>query len=30
VLCWCDIDLDGKTAMISWQLQRYAGWLAIL
>ncbi len=28
-LRWCDIDLDGKTAVISQQLQQYDGWLAI-
>jgi hypothetical protein len=29
-LCWCDIDLDGKTAVISQQLQHYADRLATL
>ena len=28
-LCWCDIDLDGKTAVITQQLQQYDGRLAI-
>ena len=28
-LRWCDIDLDGKTAVISQQLQQYDGRLAI-
>ena len=28
-LRWCDIDLDGKTAMIAQQLQQYDGRLAI-
>ncbi|HEU5385067.1 MAG TPA: tyrosine-type recombinase/integrase [Streptosporangiaceae bacterium] len=28
-LRWCDIDLDGKTAMISQQLQQYDGRLAV-
>ena len=28
-LRWCDVDLDGKTAVISQQLQQYGGRLAI-
>jgi integrase len=28
-LRWCDIDLDGKTAVISQQLQQYDGHLAV-
>ena len=28
-LRWCDVDLDGKTAVISQQLQQYDGQLAI-
>jgi integrase len=28
-LRWCDIDLDGKTAVISQQLQQYDGRLAV-
>jgi len=28
-LRWCDVDLDGKTAVISQQLQQYDGRLAV-
>jgi integrase len=28
-LRWCDVDLDGKTAVISQQLQQYDGHLAV-
>jgi integrase len=28
-LRWCDVDLDGKTAVVSQQLQQYNGRLAV-